>query len=162
LFSQHEETQIHQAQCRKLQGKEQHKINVIVNADLSHEAIWTRIQSVWWLAKQDIAITKFESLLEARLVDQGLQPPKSYRDDRIAWEIVEILGAHFREMLRERLQRSPFYGIMADETTDNSVEQQLVIYVKFLDKVDGEYVTTVEYLDLVTPNSGSAEDIKVF
>jgi hypothetical protein len=65
-------------------------------------------------------------------------------------------------MLGEWLQQSPFYGIMADETTDNSVEQQLVIYVKFLDKVDGEYVTTVEYLDLVTPDSGSAEDIKVF
>ena len=137
-------------------------MNVPSIADLSDEAIWTRMQSAWWLGKQDVAITKFESLLEARLVDQGLQPPKSYKDDRVAWEIVEILGAHFREMLRERLQQSPFYGITADETTDNSVEQQLVIYVKFLDKVDDQFVTTVEYLDLVTSDSGSAEDIKVF
>jgi hypothetical protein len=76
--------------------------------------------------------------------------------------MVKILGAHFRGLLRERLQQSPFYGIMADKTTDNSVEQQLVIYVKFLYKVDGEFMTTVEYLDLVTPDSGSAEDIKVF
>ena len=96
------------------------------------------------------------------LVNQGHQPPKSYKDDRVAWEIVEILGAHFREMLRERLQQSPFYGIMADETTDNSVEKQLVIYVKFLDNVDDQFMTMVEYLDLVTPDSGSAEDIKVF
>ena len=50
---------------------------------------------------------------------------------------------------------------MADETTDNSVQQQLIIYVKFLDKVDDKFVSTVEYLDLVTPDSGSAEDIKV-
>ena len=98
-------------------------MNLAFNADLSDEAIWICIQSIWWLAKQDVEINKFESLLEARLVDQGLQPLKSYKDDRIAWEIVEILGAHFREMLRERLQQSPFYGIMADETTDNSVEQ---------------------------------------
>ena len=112
--------------------------------------------------KQDIAITKFESLLEFQLVNQGLQPPKSYKDDRVAWEIVEILGAHFRDMLRERLQRSPFYGIMADETTDNSVEKQLVIYVKFLDNVDDQFVTMVEYLDLVTPDSGPVEDIHCF
>ena len=137
-------------------------MNVGFIADLSDEAIWTRMQSTWWLANQDVVITKFESLLEARLVDQGLQPPKSYKDDRVAWEMVKILSAHFRGLLRERLQQSPFYGIMADETTDNSVEQQLIIYVKFLYKVDGEFVTTVEYLDLVTPDSGSAEDIKVF
>ena len=107
-------------------------------------------------------ITKFGSLLEAELVNQGLQPPKSYRDDKVAWEMVEILAAHFRGMLKQQIQRSPFYGIMADETTDNSVMQQLIIYVKFLDKVDEQFVATVEYLDLLTPDSGSAENIKVF
>ena len=76
--------------------------------------------------------------------------------------MVEILAAHFRGMLKQQIQRSPFYGIMADETTDNSVMRQLIIYVKFLDKVDEQFVATVEYLDLVTPDSGSAEDIKVF
>jgi len=34
--------------------------------------------------------------------------------------------------------------------------------MKFLDKVDDQFVTTVEYLELVTSDSGSAEDIKVF
>ena len=106
-------------------------------------------------------IKKFESLLESRFLDQGIQLLKSYKDDKIAWEIVEILGDHLRGLLCERLQRSPFYGIMADETTDNLVQQQLIIYVKFLDKVDDKFVSTVEYLDLVTPDSGSAEDIKV-
>ena len=120
-------------QSRKVRDKAQNKLNVVSIADLSDEAIWTRMQSAWWLGKQDIAITKFKSLLEFPLVNQGLQP---YKDDRVAWEIVEILGAHFRDMLRERLQRSPFYGIMADETTDNSMEKQLVIYVKFFDNVD--------------------------
>ena len=129
-------------------------------ADLSDEAIWTRMQSAWWLGKQDVAITKFESLLEFQLVNQGLQPPKSYKDDRVAWEIVEILGKHFRELLIQRVQKSPFYGIMADETTDNSVNQQLIVYIKFLDAKDGSFETEVEYLNLVTPASGSAEDIK--
>ena len=92
-----------------------------------------RIQSVWWLAKEDIAISKFGSHIEAQLVNKGHEPPKSYRDDRVAWEIVEIIGKHFRELLIQRVQKSPFYGIMADETTDNSVNQQLIVYIKFLD-----------------------------
>ena len=75
--------------------------------------------------------------------------------------MVDILAAHFRHQLKERIQKSPFFGIMANETTDNSVTQQLIIYIKFLDRVDNQFVATVEYLDLVTPDSGSAEDIKV-
>ena len=51
---------------------------------------------------------------------------------------MKILNEHFRELLRERLQRSSFYDIMTDETIDNSVKQQLIIYVKFLDKVDDQ------------------------
>ena len=145
-----------------MRDKAQNKLNVVSIADLSDEAIWTRIQTAWWLAKEDVAISKFGSLLEAQLVNQGLQPPKCYRDDKVAWEFVDILAAHFRAMFKERLQKSPFYGIMADETTDNSTTQQLIVYIKFLDKVDGQFVAMVEYLDLVTPDSGSAEDIKVF
>ena len=136
-------------------------MNIPSITKISNEAIWTRIQSAWWLAKEDIAIHKFGSHIEAQLVNQGHESPKSYRDDRVAWDIVEILGAHFLEIVRKRIQKSPFFSIMADETMDNSVEQQLIVYIKFLDEVDGQFVATVEYLDLVTPNSGSAEDIKV-
>ena len=50
---------------------------------------------------------------------------------------------------------------MADETTDNSTVQQLIVYIKFLDEKDGDFVQAIQYLDLVTPTSGSATDITV-
>ena len=50
---------------------------------------------------------------------------------------------------------------MADETTDNSVDQQLIVYIKFLDEIDGKFQSTISYLGLVSPKSGSAEDIQV-
>jgi hypothetical protein len=128
---------------------------------LSDEGIWTRIQSAWWLAKEDIAMHKFGSHLDAQMIDKGFEAPINYRDDRVAWEIVEILGEHFRQLLKYRVQKSPFYGIMADETTDNSTTTQLIIYVKFLDERNGVLVPTIEYLDLVSPASGSATDIAV-
>src|SRR5271156_4947259 len=83
------------------------------------------------------------------IVNQGLQAPKSYRDDKTAWEMTDILAAHFRHQLKDRIQKSSFFGIMADETTDNSVTQQLIIYIKFLDIIDDQFIATIEYLDLI-------------
>ena len=56
---------------------------------------------------------------------------------------------------------------MVDETTDISTTTQLIIYLKFLSKLKdnedglGEYELQVMYLDLVSPESGSAIYIKV-
>jgi hypothetical protein len=51
---------------------------------------------------------------------------------------------------------------MVDETTDNSTTQQLIIYAKYLDRdAEGKLVVIVKYLDLISPKSGSAEDLKV-
>ena len=87
---------------------------------LSDETIWTRIQSVWWLAKEDIAMHKFDSYLDAQMIDKGFDASINYRDDRVTWEIVEILDQHFRHLLKRRVQKSPFFDIMADETINNS------------------------------------------
>ena len=51
---------------------------------------------------------KFDILVEATLVDKGFAPLKTYRDDRVAWEIAEVLALHFRGLLKERVQQSPF------------------------------------------------------
>lgn len=50
---------------------------------------------------------------------------------------------------------------MIDETTDNSTMQQFILYIKFLDEKDGIFMTSVEYLDLVSPASGSAADLMI-
>ena len=73
-----------------------------------------------------------------------------------------IIGSYFRRLLKDRIHKSPFYGIMVDETTDNSTTQRLIIYIKFLDvDIDGGFFQCVEYLDLVSPLSGQAVDITV-
>ena len=75
---------------------------------------------------------------------------------------MEIIGKHFCQLLKNRIHQSLFYGIMADETTDNATKQQLIIYIKFFDiDAEGVLFPCVEYLDLVCPLSGKAEDIMV-
>jgi hypothetical protein len=162
LFHYHEDTYTHQKQdLQQSQLPKGQKRLRMPSADLKDDDIWTRINSAWWLAKEDVAIHKFPSHLESSLVGKGLQPPKSYKDEHFAWDLVELIGKHFRKDLQRRIQRSPYFGIMADETTDNSVQQQLIIYVKCLNSVEGILQPTVSYLDLVRPESGSAKDIKV-
>lgn len=136
----------------------------IVPITFDNAAIWTRIRCAWWLVKEDVAIHKFGSILELELDAQGLTSPKSYRTDQAAWEIVVILAKYFRRLLKERIKKSPYFGIMIDETTDNSVDQQLIIYIKFLqlNSDSGELEAIVEYLDLVSPKSSTAEDLTVF
>ena len=121
-----------------------------------------QIQTPWVLAEQDIAMHKFNIFVKAAFVDKSFAPPKTYRDDRVAWEIAEVLALHFRGLLKERVQQSPFFGIIVDETTDNSTTQQLILYIKYLNKkLDGDIEVAVEYLDLVCPENGTAEGLVV-
>lgn len=125
------------------------------------DAVWIRIQAAWWLAKEEIAITKFSSYVECVLSTHGYKPT-AYCDDKAAWDIITILGRWFRGQLKTRLMDSPYYGIMVDETTDKSTTSQLIIYVKYLKRnSDGDLKVTIEYLDLVPLDGGTASDITV-
>ena len=75
---------------------------------------------------------------------------------------MKILRKYFRQLLQRRISKSPYYGIMVDETTDKSDSLQLIIYIKFLDIDENEQLfINIEYLDLVISDSGQAQDITV-
>ena len=127
---------------------------------MGDDALWLRIQGVWWLAEENMPIHKFNSYLKSQLARQSKPAPKSYKD-KTALEII-VIGKYFRQLLKNRIRRSLFYGVIADETTDNGTRQRLIIYIKFLDvDADGVLFPYVEYLDLVSSLSGQAEDIMV-
>jgi len=132
-------------------------------AFIEDDAVWVRMQKAWWLAQEDVAIHKFSSLIQSTLATKGYIPTH-YIDDKTAWEMVGIQGKYFRQLLKARVQKSPFYGIMIDETMDQSTTSQLIIYIKFLerDAKTGVMEIKVEYLDLLTPTAGTAHEIMVF
>lgn len=115
------------------------------------------------MASQDVAITKFGSLLDNKLVDQGFLPAEHYRDDKAAWDMAVMTSQYLRKSLKERLADTPFFGIMIDETTDISTTQQLILYIKYLkkDKDKKTFSIEIEYLDLVSPVTGTAGGITV-
>ena len=130
---------------------------------LDDKAIWTRISTVWWLLHTRTAIQKFGSLVEMQLAQEE-SSPQSYLDDKTGWEIAVMIARHFRKLLKKRVKQSPYFAIMADETTDISTTAQLVIYIKFIEYDDETSTARVvtEYLDLITPASGEAQDLIVY
>ena len=95
LFPQHEKTSRHLKQSRQVLPKGQKPFRLPAAPDLADDAIWNRIHCAWWLAKEDIAIHKFQLHLEATLVNKVLEPSKTYKDEKFAWEHVELLGNYF-------------------------------------------------------------------
>ena len=108
-----------------------------------------------------MANAKFETLVKIQLQTVG-QRPRSYIDVHTALEMIRILSELFRKRLRDRLKHTPYYGIMVDETTDKATEQQLIIYIKYLDRDElGDIKVVVEFLDLVVLPSAMADDLTV-
>ena len=114
------------------------------------------------LAKEDVAINKFTSLLESQLHHQNLSPPNCYRDSDTAWEIIVIMAMYFRRLLRERVEKSPVFWHHDWWNNRQFNKSAPILYIKFLDKNStGELESVVEYLDLVSPKSSGAEDLTV-
>ena len=77
--------------------------------------------------------------------------------------MTHIITKYFDKILKERLVKSPFYGIMVDETTDRSMDTQVIIYIQYICKDENEvYKPRIDYLDIVVPENQSAMGIKVF
>jgi len=68
LFEQHEQTQRHKNHGRKLgqQAVTKYTSNTPI-IQYSDFAIGIRIQTIWWLAKEDVAIHKYCSLITSTL-----------------------------------------------------------------------------------------------
>jgi hypothetical protein len=164
LFRQHEETKVHKLQERFQPPLDQGQTTLQLTSTCDSypdDAIWIRFQAAWWLANQDISITKFAHHLEHILSTHGYTAT-AYCDDKSAWEFIVILAKWFRTQLQNRLRGSPYYGIMVDETTDKSTTSQLIIYVKYLRcNSEGDLMVTSEYLDLISLNGSTASDITI-
>ncbi|XP_006822333.1 uncharacterized protein C17orf113-like [Saccoglossus kowalevskii] len=97
------------------------------------------IRVVFWLAKEDIAINKYDSLLN--LLEQlecphvtGLRTGKNvtYASNKAACEMLESLATVIRKGLDNRLLKSPFVSVLCDETTDIGIKKKLVVYSRIL------------------------------
>ena len=73
-----------------------------------------------------------------------------------------MISQYLRKLLKERLVKTSYFGIMIDETIDVSIIQQLILYtIKYLkkNKTNETFSIKIEYLNLVSSVTCAAEGI---
>lgn len=98
------------------------------------------LKCMYWLIKTEVPhTTNFESLIDLcqslgceYLSDIKKGDNASYTSERFMQEVVEVLGKVVQDEILHELKKSPFFAIVADETTDIAVLEQLILYARYI------------------------------
>lgn len=80
-----------------------------------------------------------------------------YTSHRVADEFLDVMVADIEDVLVSKVNRSPAYCLMTDESTDVSNRKHLVFCVKYIDTETGD--VSIDYLKDVHVDNGLAETI---
>ncbi|XP_050414121.1 zinc finger protein 862 isoform X2 [Patella vulgata] len=105
----------------------------------SKEAILSAMRNVLFMAEHDLPNTLLSDL-NSLCLQQGAEQFKdlivdkhtSYTHNQSVQEFQAAIADTVREDLRQRLSRSDYYSILLDESTDVSVDQNLIVYVRYI------------------------------
>ena len=103
------------------------------------QAVEMAMRNVYWLAKEEVATLKYESLnqllqlqgctdIEALVVGRNAK----YTSYHIAEEMQDCISDHLKANLQRKLGDVDYVGLMIDESTDISMVKNLVVYVRFV------------------------------
>ena len=127
----------------------------------SHKII-TAIKADYWLAKKDIAIVKYNSMLTF-LDEVGINCVKdlqvggnaTYWSHQSAKSMQDAIATVLKSNVDKLVQASPFFSLLSDESTDVSNHENLVVYVKVLNDCKPE----LHFLEKINVRDGKTETI---
>ena len=100
LFDAHARSSSHFTKGNPIQDKGQTLLMLPRLEDrIDDEALWLRIHSVWFLAKNNLPMHLFGNFIKAQLARAREPAPNCYMDDKTVWEILVIMGKYFRQLL---------------------------------------------------------------
>ncbi len=135
--------------------------------EAEEKAVSAAMSCVYFLAKEEIAhMTKYKPLLEL-LSFLGLPflnnlhkgDNATSTSHRIIEEFLSVLGDSVRSSLVVKLQKSPCYGIICDETTDLSTSKQLIIYIKAITYDNNTPTTDTFFLAMRQLHEANADSV---
>ena len=99
----------------------------------AHEHTCSLMKIVFWLAKNDIPLHKFPSVIQ---LGRALESPKiisstnsiTYENPVSGREFLSAVALSIEEKIWEELKNTSFIGIMIDESTDIACESHMIIY----------------------------------
>ena len=123
------------------------------------ESITRALQSTYWLAKENIASLKYESLLDF-LDFQGVDVNTmsvggnaSYKSRGSVREFQESIFETIEADVLEKVDKSPFISVLCDESTDISNTKKLILYVRLLDP--DTFIASTHFIGNITVEGSS-------
>ena len=127
-------------------------------------AITCAMRNVYWLASEDIASLKYNSLNDlvtlqgcSALKDLYVGENAKYTHHQIVEEMQQCIADCIKEKNYCRCPGSPAIRIMVDESTDISVTKSLMVYIRYLDSLHKKCKTS--FLTVLELTSGTADVI---
>lgn len=121
-----------------MQGEFQRAVRKALNE--KEEAVLVGLKAVYWAAKEQLPMHKYESLMS--LLAQ-LQCPHvaqlahgknaTYTSDVTANDMLDSIATVIRNEIDNKLLKSPFVSLFIDESTEIAVHKKLAIYGRVLD-----------------------------
>ena len=126
----------HLRSCSIIHNEVLNKINS------SRQVLINAFSAIYWLAKNEIPNNKLVSLI-CLLERCGLEDMRffNHRSRPSIREMFVLIGQEIKQRMLSQIDGGP-YGLLADEVTDISVQQQLIVFVKFIDgnKADTKFL----------------------
>ena len=110
--------------------------------------------AAYHVAKNDLSYSSFPAILEL-LMFAGCSsiPLDTYHNDKACAMFVNYMNETLFRSQLDRVKKSPFFSLMLDESTDIGNNQNLIIYVSFLEI----YEPITMFLGLLELTSGTAQ-----
>ncbi|XP_053384112.1 uncharacterized protein LOC123537389 isoform X2 [Mercenaria mercenaria] len=106
----------------------------------SEAAITAALKNVYFAAKNDLANSMVPELNNlclkqgvSQISDLKVDAHTTYEHHSSIGEFQEALAGVLVENLQQKLLKSPKFSLMFDESTDTSVSQNLIVYIRSLD-----------------------------
>uniref|UniRef100_A0A1X7VE37 C17orf113 probable zinc finger domain-containing protein n=1 Tax=Amphimedon queenslandica TaxID=400682 RepID=A0A1X7VE37_AMPQE len=94
------------------------------------KAILTLLKAVYFIAKEDIAILKYLELLNLlESCSSPNLPRELYRNRDACHKFITLIGESIESELGDEMRDSPYLGFMVNESTDQSIRKNLLLYV---------------------------------
>lgn len=121
-----------------MQGEFQRVVRKALNE--KEEAVLVGLKAVYWVAKEQLPMHKYESLTSLLAQLQCLHVAQlahgknaTYKSDVTANDMLDSIATVIRNEIDNKLLKSPFVGLFIDESTDIAVHKKLAIYGRVLD-----------------------------
>ena len=143
------------------QQMRQSTFHALHKARVEHKTITIaqRIQVIYWVLKEEIALRKVASLQS--LVNKiGLNDRLSdfqHTSSKSVSEFVAMISQHLTDQTINSLKKAAFWASMVDETTDIATLQQYITFVRYVE--EGEI--KVSFLDIrrIDANGATADNL---